>query len=162
MVKGRPSNGNAIGFALISRPRARPGEAAYHPYTGSRGGHDPHHAGGGRPGRRRASCTASRKAGKSRAAAIGLGFYISFSGLVTFKNAKAIKEVATKVPLENMLVENRFRPYLAPVAVSWQNKSAGLRQTLWPKRSQDLKEFPSSTFCAQTTDNFNQLFNVIS
>ena len=47
-------------------------------------------------------------------AAMDLGFYISFSGIVTFKNAKDLKEVAKRVPLERMLVETDS-PYLAPV-----------------------------------------------
>lgn len=47
-------------------------------------------------------------------AAMDLGFHISFSGIVTFKNATALKEVARRVPLERMLVETDS-PYLAPV-----------------------------------------------
>jgi TatD DNase family protein len=47
-------------------------------------------------------------------AALGLGFHISFSGIVTFKNAKELKEVAQRVPLERMLIETDS-PYLAPV-----------------------------------------------
>ncbi|GAB7562899.1 TatD family hydrolase [Methylobacillus methanolivorans] len=47
-------------------------------------------------------------------AAIALGFYISFSGIVTFKNAVALKEVAKAVPLDRVLVETDS-PYLAPV-----------------------------------------------
>ena len=47
-------------------------------------------------------------------AAMALGFHISFSGIVTFKNAAALKEVARRVPLERMLVETDS-PYLAPV-----------------------------------------------
>ncbi len=46
--------------------------------------------------------------------AIALGFYISFSGIVTFKNAAAIKEVARQVPLDRILVETDS-PYLAPI-----------------------------------------------
>lgn len=46
--------------------------------------------------------------------ALDLGFYISFSGIVTFKNAAAIQEAARYVPLERMLVETDS-PYLAPV-----------------------------------------------
>lgn len=46
--------------------------------------------------------------------AIDMGFYISFSGIVTFKTAQALKEVAKRVPLERMLVETDS-PYLAPV-----------------------------------------------
>jgi TatD DNase family protein len=46
--------------------------------------------------------------------AMALGFYISFSGIVTFKNAVALKEVARQVPLDRMLVETDA-PYLAPM-----------------------------------------------
>lgn len=46
--------------------------------------------------------------------AMDLGFYISFSGIVTFKNAQALKRVATAIPLERLLVETDS-PYLAPV-----------------------------------------------
>jgi TatD DNase family protein len=46
--------------------------------------------------------------------AMAMGFHISFSGIVTFKNAKDLKEVAKRVPLERMLVETDS-PYLAPV-----------------------------------------------
>ena len=47
-------------------------------------------------------------------AAIAMGFYISFSGIVTFKNATLLKEVAQRVPMERMLIETDS-PYLAPV-----------------------------------------------
>lgn len=47
-------------------------------------------------------------------AALELGFYISFSGIVTFRNAKALKEVARQVPLGRLLIETDS-PYLAPV-----------------------------------------------
>lgn len=46
-------------------------------------------------------------------AAMAMGFYISFSGIVSFKNAKELKEVATRIPLDRMLVETDS-PYLAP------------------------------------------------
>ncbi|MDR0770698.1 MAG: TatD family hydrolase [Burkholderiales bacterium] len=47
-------------------------------------------------------------------AALALGFYISFSGVVTFKNATAIKEAAQRVPLDRLLIETDS-PYLAPM-----------------------------------------------
>lgn len=47
-------------------------------------------------------------------AALDLGFYISFSGIVTFKSARELQEVARKVPIDRMLVETDS-PYLAPV-----------------------------------------------
>ncbi len=45
---------------------------------------------------------------------LNLGFYLSFSGIVTFKNAEALRDVARKVPLDRLLVETDS-PYLAPV-----------------------------------------------
>jgi len=47
-------------------------------------------------------------------AAMAMGFYISFSGIVTFKSARDLKEVARRVPLERLLIETDA-PYLAPV-----------------------------------------------
>ncbi|MCV5276215.1 TatD family hydrolase, partial [Escherichia coli] len=47
-------------------------------------------------------------------AAMDLGFYISFSGIVTFANAKELREIAQKMPLDFMLIETDS-PYLAPV-----------------------------------------------
>lgn len=47
-------------------------------------------------------------------AAIDLGFHISFSGILTFKNATIIKEVARNIPLDKILIETDS-PYLAPV-----------------------------------------------
>lgn len=47
-------------------------------------------------------------------AVLAMGFYISFSGIVTFKNAKQLKEVAQRVPLERMLIETDA-PFLAPI-----------------------------------------------
>jgi TatD DNase family protein len=45
---------------------------------------------------------------------LDLGFYISFSGIITFKNAEALREVVKKVPLDRVLIETDS-PYLAPV-----------------------------------------------
>ena len=54
-----------------------------------------------------------------------LGFHISFSGIVTFKNARALKEVARRVPLERMLIETDS-PYLAPVPYRGKTNQPGL------------------------------------
>ncbi len=57
-------------------------------------------------------------------AAIELGFYISFSGIVTFKNAAALREVAAAIPMERMLIETDA-PYLAPVPHRGQTNEPG-------------------------------------
>ncbi len=57
-------------------------------------------------------------------AALDMGFYISFSGIVTFKNAKALKEVAQNVPLDRMLIETDA-PYLAPVPFRGKTNEPG-------------------------------------
>ncbi len=51
---------------------------------------------------------------ETASAAMDLGFYISFSGIVTFKNAKDLQEIAKKVPMDKLLIETDS-PYLAPV-----------------------------------------------
>ncbi len=57
-------------------------------------------------------------------AAIAMGFYISFSGIVTFKNAVALREIAAALPLEHMLIETDA-PYLAPVPHRGQTNQPG-------------------------------------
>ena len=55
-----------------------------------------------------------RDVGRRARRALDLGFHISFSGIVTFKNAVELKDVARRVPLDRMLIETDS-PYLAPV-----------------------------------------------
>lgn len=57
-------------------------------------------------------------------AAMDMNFYISFSGIVTFKNATAIRDVAAHVPLERMLIETDS-PYLAPVPYRGKTNQPG-------------------------------------
>jgi TatD DNase family protein len=57
-------------------------------------------------------------------AAIEQGFYISFSGIVTFKNAVALREVAAAIPLDRMLIETDS-PYLAPAPHRGQTNQPG-------------------------------------
>lgn len=58
--------------------------------------------------------------------ALDLGFYISLSGIVTFRNADALREVARQVPADRLLVETDS-PYLAPIPPSRQAEPAGIR-----------------------------------
>lgn len=92
------------------------------------------------------------------AQALDLGFHISFSGIVTFKNAVALKDVARRVPLERMLIETDS-PYLAPVPYRGKRN-----QPAWVRHVADeiarLREVPVAAIAAATSDNFFKLFGV--
>jgi TatD DNase family protein len=89
-------------------------------------------------------------------AAIDLGFHISFSGIVTFKNAAVVKECARQVPLERMLVETDS-PYLAPVPYRGKvNQPAFVRHVA--EEIARLREVDFETIAARTTENFFALF----
>ncbi len=89
-------------------------------------------------------------------AAIALGFHISFSGIVTFKNAGALKEVARRVPLERLLVETDS-PYLAPVPHRGKTNQPALVRHVAEELAR-LRGIPLSELGAGTTDNFFRLF----
>lgn len=89
-------------------------------------------------------------------ACLDMGYYISFSGIVTFRNADALREVASKVPADRLLVETDS-PYLAPVP------HRGKRN--FPEYVADVATFLADwrgesyeQLAAQTTDNFKRLF----
>lgn len=90
-------------------------------------------------------------------AALAMGFYISFSGIVTFKNAKQLKEVAQRVPLERMLIETDS-PYLAPVP-----HRGKLNQPAYVKHVAEeiavLRGISTSEIARHTTANFEHLFH---
>jgi TatD DNase family protein len=89
-------------------------------------------------------------------AAMALGFHISFSGIVTFKNAKDLKEVATRVPLERMLVETDS-PYLAPVPHRGKpNQPAFVKHVA--EEVARLRGIGFDEVAAATTRNFFALF----
>ncbi|XZG69846.1 TatD family hydrolase [Chitinibacteraceae bacterium HSL-7] len=89
-------------------------------------------------------------------ASIELGFYISFSGIVTFKKAEELKEVARHVPLERMLIETDS-PYLAPVPFRGkQNQPAWVRHVA--EHIADLKGVSVNEVAEATTHNFFTLF----
>jgi len=89
-------------------------------------------------------------------AAIDLGFHISFSGIVTFKNAQVVKDCARQVPLERMLVETDS-PYLAPVPHRGKtNQPAFVRHVA--EEIGRLREIDYETIAARTTENFFALF----
>jgi TatD DNase family protein len=92
------------------------------------------------------------------AQALDLGFHISFSGIVTFKNAVALKDVARRVPLERMLIETDS-PYLAPVPYRGKrNQPAWVRHVA--EEIARLREVPVAAIATATSDNFFKLFGV--
>lgn len=91
-------------------------------------------------------------------AAMALGFYISFSGIVTFKSAKDLQAVARAVPLERMLIETDS-PYLAPVPMRGKTNEPGFVRHV-AEFLADLKAVPLATLAEATTRNFRDLFRV--
>ncbi len=86
-----------------------------------------------------------------------LGFYISISGIVTFKNAHNVQEVATKVPLDMMLVETDA-PYLAPMPYRGKpNEPAYVRYTA--EKVAELKKVRLEEVAQKTTNNYFSVFN---
>lgn len=89
---------------------------------------------------------------------IDLGYYISFSGIVTFRSAESLREVARALPHDRVLIETDT-PYLAPVPFRGRDnepayvvKVAELLATLW--------NVPLERVAEQTTSNFEQAFSV--
>lgn len=91
-------------------------------------------------------------------AALALGFYISISGIVTFKNALQIKEVASWVPLDRLLVETDA-PYLAPVPHRGKlNHPALVRHVA--EEVAKLRNIDADELANATTANFFRLFGI--
>ena len=89
--------------------------------------------------------------------ALDLGFYISISGIVTFKNAKQIATVAQQVPLERLLIETDA-PYLAPVPYRGkQNQPAYVRYVA--QHIAQLRNMREEDLAEATTENFYRLFD---
>jgi TatD DNase family protein len=89
-------------------------------------------------------------------AALAMGFYISFSGIVSFKSAKDLKEIARRVPLERMLIETDS-PYLAPIPHRGKrNEPAYVRHVA--EEIAGLRGMPLEQVGAATSQNFFDLF----
>ena len=88
--------------------------------------------------------------------AIDLGFYISFSGIITFKNAETLRETVKKIPIENILIETDS-PYLAPVPNRGKlNEPANVRYVA--EKIAELKGLSVEKVAEITTNNFFKLF----
>ena len=88
--------------------------------------------------------------------AMALGFYISFSGIVTFKNAKDLQELAQKIPLDRMLVETDS-PYLTPDPYRGKPNEPAFVSIVADKIAK-LRGISYEEVAAQTTKNFFKLF----
>jgi len=91
-------------------------------------------------------------------AALDLGFYISFSGILTFKNAHDLREVASFVPLDRCLIETDS-PYLAPAPFRGKTNTPALLPWV-AKQVAELKGIAVEDIARITTLNFERLFGV--
>lgn len=92
-------------------------------------------------------------------AALDLGFYISISGIATFKKADELRDTIRQVPLDRVLVETDS-PYLAPVPYRGKrNEPAFVSETA--ARMAELFGVPLEQFAQVTTDNFSRLFKKV-
>jgi TatD DNase family protein len=90
-------------------------------------------------------------------AALQMGFFISLSGIITFKNAEALRQVAKTVPLDRLLVETDA-PYLAPMPMRGKRNEPGfVRHTA--AYAADMFGIPFEELAARTTANFERLFD---
>jgi len=89
-------------------------------------------------------------------AALDLGFYISFSGIITFKSAADLREVAKKVPANRLLVETDS-PYLTPVPYRGRANSPAYTYYVAEKLA-EIRGVSVDNIAQQTTQNFNDLF----
>ena len=88
--------------------------------------------------------------------ALDLGFYISFSGILTFKSAESLREVAKKIPSERILVETDS-PYLTPVPKRGKPNSPAYTYYVAEKLA-EIRNTSISEIAKVTTQNFNRLF----
>lgn len=92
--------------------------------------------------------------------ALDLGYYISFSGILTFKSAQSLRDVAAMVPLDRLLIETDS-PYLAPVP--YRGKTNNPSYVPWvAKQLAEIKQLSVEEVAKITSDNFDALFEGIS
>jgi len=90
---------------------------------------------------------------------LDLGFYISFSGIVTFKNATQVHEAAQMVPSDRLLIETDC-PFLAPVPKRGDRRNQPAYVRYVAERVAYLRGVPLETIAQQTTSNACRLFNL--
>ena len=92
-------------------------------------------------------------------AALDLGFYISFSGILTFKKAEDLRQVAAFVPLDRMLIETDS-PYLAPVPFRGKTNSPALVPYV-ARQIAEIRQLPVEQIAEVTSNNFESLFHEV-
>jgi TatD DNase family protein len=93
-------------------------------------------------------------------ACMAMGLYISFAGMVTYKNAQNLRDVAARVPLDRLLLETDS-PYLSPVPVRGKrNEPAHVVHTA--ACVANLRKIDVDTLAKQTTENALRLFRIAS
>jgi TatD DNase family protein len=91
-------------------------------------------------------------------AALDMGYYVSFSGIITFKNAEELRDVVKKVPMERLLVETDS-PYLAPVPYRGKKNEPKYVVEV-AKCVAELKGLSYAEVVETTGNNFNRLFGL--
>ncbi len=88
--------------------------------------------------------------------AVDSGLHVSFAGIITFQNAHALREIASQLPLDRLLVETDC-PYLAPVPFRGKrNEPAHVVEVV--KRLAEVRQVPASEIASAVTTNFDRLF----
>jgi len=93
-------------------------------------------------------------------AALDLGFYISFSGILTFKSAEDLRAVARFVPMDRLLIETDS-PYLAPVPHRGKTNNPAYVAHV-ARQLAELKQCPVETLGEITSRNFDRLFSGVT
>lgn len=90
---------------------------------------------------------------------LDLGFYISFSGIVTFKNASSVQEAAQLVPIDRLLIETDC-PFLAPVPRRGERRNQPAYVRFVAEKLAELRGVSREAIASQTTENACRLFNL--
>jgi len=93
-------------------------------------------------------------------AALDLGYYISFSGILTFKSAQDLRDVAAWVPLDRLLIETDS-PYLAPVPYRGKTNNPSYVPFV-AKLLAELRNMAPEAMAELTSHNFDRLFTKVS
>ena len=87
-----------------------------------------------------------------------LNFYISVSGIITFRNAEELAITVSSIPMQNLLVETDS-PYLAPIPFRGKdNEPSYIIHTI--KKLSEIKKLSTESVAFDTTNNFIKLFNL--